>query len=108
MVRVAGRVRSGRWFGGSRSRRPPSRVRPTPWWTPPRPSRGQKVATGATSVTFNPVATPSTSTSTEDHVNQLTNIKSPLAEPLDALLADIAIRVQLSETNYRKAVERYR
>lgn len=41
-------------------------------------------------------------------MNQLINIKSPLAEPLDALLADIAIRVQLSETNYRKAVDRYR
>jgi hypothetical protein len=41
-------------------------------------------------------------------MNQLTNIKLPLAEPLDALLADIAIRVQLSETNYWKAVERYR
>lgn len=41
-------------------------------------------------------------------MNQLINIRSPLAEPLDALLADIAIRVQLSETNYRKAVERYR
>lgn len=41
-------------------------------------------------------------------MNQLIKIRSPLAEPLDALLADIAIRVQLSETNYRKAVERYR
>lgn len=41
-------------------------------------------------------------------MNQLTNIKLPLAESLDALLADIAIRVQLSETNYWKAVERYR
>lgn len=41
-------------------------------------------------------------------MNQHINIRSPLAEPLDALLADIAIRVQLSETNHRKAVERYR
>lgn len=40
-------------------------------------------------------------------MNQLINLRSPLAEPLDVLLADIAIRVQLSETNYRKAVERY-
>ena len=41
-------------------------------------------------------------------MNKLINIRLPLAEPLDALLADIAIGVQLSETNYRKAVERYR
>lgn len=41
-------------------------------------------------------------------MNKPISIRSPLAEPLDALLADIAIRVQLSETNYRKAVERYR
>ena len=30
-----------------------------------------------------------------------------LDTPLDALLADIAIRIQLSETAHRKAVERY-
>ena len=33
---------------------------------------------------------------------------SPFSEPLDALLADIAIRVQLSQTNYNKAVARYK
>ncbi len=32
---------------------------------------------------------------------------SPLAESLDALLADIAIRIQLSPTNHRDAVARY-
>jgi hypothetical protein len=30
-----------------------------------------------------------------------------LAEPVDVLLADVAIRIQLSRTDYRKAVERY-
>jgi len=40
-------------------------------------------------------------------MNRLTGIGLPLSEPLDALLADIAIRVQLSATNYRLAVERY-
>lgn len=33
---------------------------------------------------------------------------SPLADPADALLADVAIRVQLSRTNYDQAVGRYR
>ena len=32
---------------------------------------------------------------------------SPFSEPLDTLLADIAIRIQLSQTNYDKAVARY-
>lgn len=32
---------------------------------------------------------------------------SPFAEPLDALLSDVAIRIQLSPTNHRKAVARY-
>lgn len=40
-------------------------------------------------------------------MTQLKPLISPLAEPLDALLADIAIRIQLSETNYNKAVARY-
>jgi hypothetical protein len=40
-------------------------------------------------------------------MNHLQHFKSPLAETLDALLADIAIRVQLSETNYNKAVARF-
>ena len=35
------------------------------------------------------------------------NLGAPFAEPLDALLADIAIRIQLSQTAYRKAVQRY-
>src|SRR4051812_33638904 len=34
-------------------------------------------------------------------------VLSPLAEPVDLLLADVAIRVQLTNTDYRKAVERY-
>lgn len=33
--------------------------------------------------------------------------RQPLTEPVDLLLADVAIRVQLSRTDYRKAVERY-
>ena len=33
---------------------------------------------------------------------------SPFSEPSDILLADIAIRVQLSQTNYNKAVARYK
>jgi hypothetical protein len=41
-------------------------------------------------------------------MNKPIQSKIPLAEPLDALLADIAIRVQLSASNYAKAVERYR
>lgn len=40
-------------------------------------------------------------------MNHLKHLRSPLDEPLDALLADIAIRVQLSETNYNKAVARF-
>ncbi len=32
----------------------------------------------------------------------------PLTDPVDALLADVAIRVQLSQTNYDRAVDRYR
>ena len=32
---------------------------------------------------------------------------SPLADPADALLADVAIRVQLNRTNYDRAVDRY-
>ena len=35
------------------------------------------------------------------------NLGAPFAEPPDALLADIAIRIQLSQTAYRKAVQRY-
>lgn len=31
----------------------------------------------------------------------------PLTEPVDILLADVAIRVQLSQTNYSQAVDRY-
>lgn len=34
-------------------------------------------------------------------------LRPPLSEPVDLLLADIAIRVQLSSTAYRKAEERY-
>ena len=33
---------------------------------------------------------------------------SPLVDPVDVLLADVAIHVQLSRTNYDKAVDRYR
>ena len=33
--------------------------------------------------------------------------RQPLTEPVDLLLADVAIRVQLSRTDYGKAVERY-
>ena len=33
---------------------------------------------------------------------------SPLTDPTDLLLADVAIRVQLSRTDFNKAVERYR
>ena len=35
------------------------------------------------------------------------NTGSPFGDPLDELFADIAIRIQLSQTAYRKAVERY-
>ncbi len=34
-------------------------------------------------------------------------LQQPLADPVDLLLADVAIRVQLSRTNYSKAIERY-
>ena len=34
-------------------------------------------------------------------------LRRPLTEPVDLLLADVAIRVQLSRTDYGKAVERY-
>ena len=34
-------------------------------------------------------------------------IPSQLTEPTDILLADVAIRVQLSRTDYNKAVDRY-
>ena len=37
----------------------------------------------------------------------MTYRRSPLSEPVDELLADIAIRIQLSATDYRKAEERY-
>ena len=33
---------------------------------------------------------------------------SPLTDPVDALLADVAIRIQLSQTDYDRAVDRYR
>ena len=36
-----------------------------------------------------------------------TSTKSPLADPLDILLADVAIRVQLSRTDYNRSVDRY-
>ena len=36
------------------------------------------------------------------------SLQQPLTEPVDILLADIAIRLQLSRTNHSKAVERYR
>lgn len=39
--------------------------------------------------------------------NKPTNPKSPLSDPLDLLLADVAIRVQLSRTDYSRAVGRY-
>jgi len=34
-------------------------------------------------------------------------LQPPLSEPVDVLLADVAIRIQLSATDYRKAEERY-
>ena len=37
-----------------------------------------------------------------------TRQSSPFSEPSDALLADIAIRIQLSQTNYNKAAARYK
>ena len=35
-------------------------------------------------------------------------LSSPLSQPVDTLLADVAIRVQLTNTDYGKAVQRYR
>ena len=40
-------------------------------------------------------------------MNIPTNARLPLSEPIDALLADIAIRIQLNATNYGLAVKRY-
>ena len=34
-------------------------------------------------------------------------LRPPLSEPVDVLLADVAIRIQLSRTDYRKAEQRY-
>ena len=34
-------------------------------------------------------------------------LRQPLTEPVDLLLADVAIRVQLSRANHSKAIERY-
>lgn len=34
-------------------------------------------------------------------------LRPPLSEPVDVLLADVAIRIQLSRTDYRKAEDRY-
>ena len=41
-------------------------------------------------------------------INKRTGIKLPLSDPVDILLADVAIRIQLSPTDYNKAVSRYR
>ena len=40
-------------------------------------------------------------------VNRMITTRPPLSEPVDLLLADVAIRVQLSRTDYRKAEQRY-
>ena len=40
-------------------------------------------------------------------MNSFTPTRAPLSEPADALLADIAIRVQLTPTQYSLAVQRY-
>lgn len=40
-------------------------------------------------------------------MNQLRNLGAPLSEPADILLADIAIRVQLTPTQYSLAEQRY-
>lgn len=37
-----------------------------------------------------------------------TDMRPPLSEPVDVLLADVAIRVQLSRSDYQKAEQRYR
>lgn len=40
-------------------------------------------------------------------VENMTSSRQPLADPVDILLADLAIRIQLSRTDYDKAVSRY-
>lgn len=40
-------------------------------------------------------------------MNSLPNLRLPLSEPIDFLLADVAIRVQLSPTHHALAVSRY-
>lgn len=40
-------------------------------------------------------------------MNSLPNLRLPLSEPIDLLLADVAIRVQLSPTHHSLAVSRY-
>lgn len=40
-------------------------------------------------------------------MNSLPNVRLPLSEPIDLLLADVAIRVQLSATHHALAVSRY-
>ncbi|MBL8297922.1 MAG: nucleotidyltransferase [Rhodanobacteraceae bacterium] len=40
-------------------------------------------------------------------MNMLSAVRLPLSEPIDFLLADVAIRVQLSATNHKLAVDRY-
>ena len=40
-------------------------------------------------------------------MNTVTQTRLPLSEPVDALLADVAIRVQLNATDHNLAVERY-
>ena len=42
---------------------------------------------------------------TSQNVRRL--LRPPLSEPVDVLLADVAIRIQLSVTDYRKAEDRY-
>ncbi len=42
---------------------------------------------------------------TSQNVRRL--LRPPLSEPVDVLLADVAIRIQLSATDYRKAEDRY-
>ena len=38
---------------------------------------------------------------------KINSLRQPLTDPADILLADVAIRVQLSRTDYNKAVQRY-
>ncbi|MDE0404964.1 MAG: nucleotidyltransferase [Nitrospira sp.] len=40
-------------------------------------------------------------------MTQINPLRPPLADPADILLADVAIRIQLSRTDYDKAVQRY-